>query len=92
MNDDEFLLAYRMTRDSFNKLVDLLKDHDVVKIYNKDKTLNEAKTKEKTTKHLMHFLFLVRMEAELTIQIVEIATSKDMVCMKITDIDTHRLY
>ena len=59
MNDDEFLLAYRMTRDSFNKLVDLLKDHDVVKIYNKDKTLNEAKTKEKTTKHLMHFLFFL---------------------------------
>ena len=59
INDDEFLLTYRIARNSFNKLVNLLKDHEVFKVCNKDKILNKTKTKEKATKYLIHFLFFL---------------------------------
>ena len=48
-----------MIRNSFSKLVNLLKDHKVLKVYNKYKISNKTRTKEKVTKYLIYFLFFL---------------------------------
>ena len=47
LNDSEFLMAYRMSRKSMRKLIDLCKGHPLFVVLNKDKTLNDVKTEKK---------------------------------------------
>ena len=55
LNDDEFLAAYRMSRKSMNKLIELTKHHHLFERHT-DGAFDEAKTEKACRVHMMHLL------------------------------------